>query len=109
MSALTAPVQPTLPTALPATHLPARRRFSPARTGAFFLHFLEMCAVMCLGMLLNPLYSLIAGRLGYANAYVALPELSLFVVTVNMTAPMALWMRFRGMGWKCSLEMSAAM
>ncbi|HEU5318961.1 MAG TPA: heavy metal translocating P-type ATPase, partial [Chloroflexota bacterium] len=109
MSTLITTAQSALSTAPPATYLPARRRFSPARIGALFLHFLEMCAVMCLGMILNPLYSLVAGRLGYANAYVELPELSLFVVTFNMTAPMAAWMRFRGMGWKCSIEMSAAM
>ena len=36
MSTLTAPNQTTFPTALPATYLPARRRFSPARIGAFF-------------------------------------------------------------------------
>ena len=37
------------------------------------------------------------------------PELALVVLGVNYALPMAAWMRFRGMAWRLTLEMSGAM
>jgi hypothetical protein len=36
------------------------------------------------------------------------PELALLVIAFDFTLPMALWMRFRGMAWRPTLEMSGA-
>lgn len=76
----------------------------------FTRHFFEMCAAMCIGhAALNPVYLWGMGQLGYSDAFVQLPELSVLAVAVNMTVPMAAWMRFRGMKWRLNAEMSAAM
>ena len=55
---------------------------------------------------------LLRGRLACSatsEPFAELPVLSLAVVTFNMTAPMAAWMRFRGMPRRAIAEMSAAM
>lgn len=65
---------------------------------------------MCIGFALGDLaYFWAAGLLGYSEPFRQLPELSLAVVTFNMTAPMAAWMLFRGMPRRATTEMSAAM
>ena len=51
----------------------------------------------------------VADRLGSSDPFGDWPVLSLVVVTFNMTAPMAAWMRFRGMAWRPTAEMAAAM
>jgi hypothetical protein len=80
------------------------------RAWHFLRHGLEMGAAMWIGMAaLDPVYSWVAGLLGYANPLLQLPELSALVVAFNMTVPMAAWMRFRGMEWRPIAEMSAAM
>ena len=79
-------------------------------TSRFVGHFLEMCAAMCVGMgILDLVYLGITRLAGYGNPFHDLPELSVAVVMVNMTVPMAVWMRVRGMLWRPTLEMSAAM
>jgi hypothetical protein len=89
-----------------ATIHPGRR----PQVGHFVRHFLEMCLPMCLGFAIgDAIYFGAASVLGYPEPFRELPELSLAIVTFNMTAPMAAWMRFRGMPTKATAEMSAAM
>lgn len=84
----------------------SRRR----RAGRFVVHYLEMCAPMCVGfVVLDLVYFWIAGGFGYTDPFRELPELSVLVVGFNMTAPMALWMQFRGMPRRATAAMSAAM
>jgi hypothetical protein len=88
-----------------------RPRISQRRqTGHFIRHYLEMCVPMCVGFALGDLvYFWAAGLFGYSKPFSQLPELSVLVVTLNMTAPMAAWMLFRGMPRRATAEMSAAM
>jgi hypothetical protein len=82
----------------------------PRRIGHFVLHYLEMCMPMCVGfVVLDLIYFWIAGGFGYSEPFRQLPELSVLVVGLNMTAPMAAWMLFRGMPRRATAEMSAAM
>jgi hypothetical protein len=65
---------------------------------------------MCVGFALGDVvYFWAAGVFGYSEPFSQLPELSLFVVTFSMTAPMAAWMLLRGMSRRATVEMSAAM
>lgn len=83
---------------------------APRQAWNFVRHYLEMCVSMCIGG--GTLFALIfvvgPGVLGYADPRSSYPELSLLVVAVAFTLPMALWMRLRGMPWAPILEMSAA-
>jgi hypothetical protein len=82
----------------------------PKRVGHFVFHFFEMCAPMCIGFAVGDvLYFGLAGLAGYSEPFSELPYLSVLVVTVSMTAPMAAWMLFRGMPHRAIAEMSAAM
>ena len=76
----------------------------------FARHFLEMCVAMCVGG--NALIALvfIAGPalLGYSDLRVTAPGVAVLIIAGLTTAPMAAWMRFRGMAWRPVLEMSAA-
>lgn len=65
---------------------------------------------MCLGFMVgDALLFALAGAFGYAKPFGELPELSLLVVTLSMTAPMVAWMRYRGMPRRETLEMGASM
>ncbi len=76
----------------------------------FVRHFFEMCVAMCVGFGVgDAVYFWAAGQLGYSAPFSQLPELSVLIVTFNMTVPMVAWMRFRGMEWRPIAEMSAAM
>jgi hypothetical protein len=84
----------------------SRRR----QTAHFVLHFLEMCAPMCVGFAVGDLvYFWAAEQQGYSEPFRELPELSVLVVTFTMTAPMTAWMLFRGMPRQAVAEMSAVM
>ena len=88
--------------------LPAASRRSQA--GHFARHFFEMCIPMCIGFAVgDAIYFGVASLLGYSEPFAELPVLSLAVVTFNMTAPMAAWMRYRRMPRRAIAEMSAAM
>jgi hypothetical protein len=81
-----------------------------AGLGHFVLHFFEMCMPMCIGWAVGDIvYVALAGQLGSSDPFADWPVLSLMVVTVNMTAPMVAWMRFRGMARRPTAEMAAAM
>jgi hypothetical protein len=88
----------------------------PARHGRlaslahFALHFFEMCMPMCIGWAGGDLaYFAVADPLGTSEPFRDWPELSLAIVTFNMTAPMVAWMRFRGMATRPTVEMATAM
>jgi hypothetical protein len=78
--------------------------------GHFLWHLGEMCLAMCIGLaVLDAMFYGIARVVGYSDPLVQFPELSTLVVAFNMTAPMVVWMRFRGHEWRPIWEMSAAM
>jgi hypothetical protein len=82
----------------------------PRKTGHFLLHYLEMCAPMCVGFAVGDLiYFWAAEQQGYSEPFRQLPVLSVLVVTLTMTAPMTAWMLFRGMPRRATAEMSAVM
>lgn len=63
--------------------------------------------VMCAGgIILSVLFFQGAAVLGYANLPQTAPELSVIVIAINLTVPMAAWMRYRGMDWQPTLEMA---
>src|ERR1051325_9613697 len=69
--------------------------------GRFTVHYLEMGAVMCVGAVtLSVAFFGAAGLLGYANLPDRLPVLSALVVAINLSVPMGVWMRVRGMPWR---------
>jgi hypothetical protein len=85
---------------------PGRR----SRFGLFALHFLEMCAPMCIGFAVGDLiYFWATDQFGYAKPFSELPEVSVLVVTLSMTAPMAVWMLYRRMPRRAIVEMAAVM
>src|SRR6266516_3648672 len=78
--------------------------------GHFIRHYFEMCLPMCIGFGLGDLvYFWAARQFGYSHPFTQLPELSVLVVTFNMTAPMTAWMLFRHMPRRPIAEMTAAM
>jgi hypothetical protein len=80
------------------------------QVGHFVRHYIEMCLAMCVGFGVGDVvYFWAAGRAGYPDPFTQLPELSVLVVAIAMTAPMAAWMLFRGMARRPTAEMSAAM
>ena len=79
----------------------------------FVCHFLEMVAVMILGMVVlgmafRGLHLLLFGS-GFAAAWDDHVVLAAFTMAFNMTVPMVLWMRYRGHSWERGGEMAAAM
>jgi hypothetical protein len=73
------------------------------------IHLVEMCMVMCAGaVVLSVLFFGAAGLLGYSNLPQQAPELSVLAIAVNLSLPMLAWMRFRGMDWRPTLEMSGS-
>ena len=89
-------------------HLARHRRIRGF--GHFVLHFFEMCMPMCIGWAVgDAVYFGVADQLGSSSPFADWPQMSLAIATVNMTAPMVSWMRFRGMAWRPIVEMGAAM
>lgn len=75
----------------------------------FGLHLLEMCMVMCVGAAaLSLVFFGAASLLGYSNLLQTAPELVVLVIALNLSVPMAAWMRYRGMDWQPTLEMAGA-
>jgi hypothetical protein len=72
----------------------------------FAWHYIEMVIAMFAGMMiLAPLLS--AAGLGFSHARD--PELAYLLMAFEMSAGMAVWMRFRRHGWAVTLEMCGAM
>ena len=64
-----------------------------------------MCAPMCIGFAVGDLvYFWAAEQQGYSEPFTQLPELSVLVVTLTMTAPMTAWLFFRGMPRRATAE-----
>jgi hypothetical protein len=85
---------PLHPVALRLLHQGPPSAWAPV--GPFLRHFVEMCAAMCLGaILLSVLVFEGAALLGYPDLVRRLPELSTLVIAMNLSLPMAAWMRLR--------------
>jgi hypothetical protein len=75
----------------------------------FWRHFLEMFGAMALGMVAAAAILLSFVGTTWDEATRQYPSASLLAIAAGMTIPMAAWMLYRGMGWKNSREMAAAM
>jgi hypothetical protein len=81
------------------------RRVSP-----FWRHFLEMLAAMMVGMIATGAIFLSAvGLKTWEEVTTQYPTQALLAMAAGMTIPMVAWMMYRGMGWRLSYEMAAAM
>ena len=90
----------------PAGHVGGRTLQPVVR---FLLHLLEMCMVMCAGAIgLRGLFFGAANLMGFTDLPQRAPEVSVLVIALNLSVPMAVWMRFRGMAWRPTLEMSGS-
>ena len=80
------------------------------RAGRFGLHVLEMCVVMCVGLgVLGALVLAASAVLGLPDdVRQQVPELSALIVAAVLALSMVVWMRFRGMEWRPTLEMAGA-
>ena len=82
-----------------------KRHVSP-----FWRHFLQMLAVMVVGMTAaGAIFLTIVGAKTWDEVTVQYPTQALLAMTAGMTVPMVTWMMYRGMGWKNSYEMAAVM
>ena len=74
----------------------------------FGLHVLEMCVVMCVSLAVLGMFVFAATTvLEVSDVRKAAPELSALVVAAVLAGSMVVWMRFRGMEWRPTLEMAA--
>jgi hypothetical protein len=95
------------PEEAPTRQRPDVRFLQPV--GRFVVHFFQMCMVMCAGaVVLSLLFFGAARLLGYTDLAQTAPELTVLVIAINLSLPMAAWMRFMGMAWRPTLEMSGA-
>ena len=93
----------------PPEHSPARAPEAVKPAGRFGFHFLEMCAVMCMGGgLLIALFFAGVAVLGFPDFRLDHPEWSAFIVSGLLAAAMVAWMRFRRMDWRPTLEMAGS-
>lgn len=77
--------------------------------GRFALHLAEMCIAMCVGAIaLSVVVFEGASLIGFKDLVNTHPLLSAFILAINLSVPMVAWMRFRGMDWRSTLEMSGA-
>src|SRR4051794_22886340 len=83
----------------------SKRHVSP-----FWRHFLQMLAVMMVGMTVSGAVLLTAvGLKTWEEVTTQYGTQALIAMAVGMTVPMAAWMLYRGMGWKNTYEMAAVM
>jgi len=75
----------------------------------FWRHFVEMFAVMMLGMIASAAVFLAIVQMTWDEAIRERPTASLLVIAAGMSIPMAAWMLYRGMGRRNAAEMAAAM
>jgi hypothetical protein len=86
-------------------HTSGRRRLSP-----FWRHFLQMLAVMVVGMFATgAIFISVVGLASWDEITSVYPTRALVAMTVGMTAPMVGWMLYRRMGVRNSYEMALAM
>jgi cytochrome bd-type quinol oxidase subunit 2 len=102
--ASTPPSMATKPSAI-ATPKQRTRRVSP-----FWRHYMQMAAVMALGMFATGAILLVAsGAETWEQVTTRYPNQALLGMAAGMTLPMVAWMLLRGMGRRNSYEMAAAM
>jgi hypothetical protein len=76
----------------------------------FWRHFLEMLGAMAVGMIATgAIFLSIVGLKTWGQVTSQYPTQALLAMAVGMTVPMVAWMLYRGMGWRNSTEMAAAM
>lgn len=76
----------------------------------FWRHFLEMVGAMVAGMFVTgAIFVSVVGLTSWDEVTTQYPTQVLLAMAVGMTVPMVAWMRHRGMGWRSSYEMAAAM
>jgi hypothetical protein len=94
-----------LPKSVEVVHQQHKRRISP-----FWRHFLEMLAAMVVGMIATgAIFLSVVGLKTWDEVTTRYPTQALLAMAVGMSVPMVAWMLYRGMGWKNSYEMAAAM
>jgi hypothetical protein len=77
--------------------------------GRFLAHLAEMCVVMCAGAAALSIAVFGGATLIWSiDLTQRFPELSALLIAVNLSLPMLAWMRYRGMAWRPTLEMSGA-
>lgn len=82
-----------------------KRHLSP-----LWRHFLEMLAAMAVGMLAaGAIVVSVTGLKTWDQVTVQYPNQALLAMAAGMSIPMVAWMLLRGMGWRNSAEMAAAM
>jgi hypothetical protein len=98
---------PRPPATAPVRDRPVAHVLRPI--GRFALHLAEMCMAMCAGaVVLSVLFFGTAALTGYTDLPQTAPELSVFVIALNLSVPMVAWMRFRGMDWRPTIEMAGS-
>ena len=76
----------------------------------FWRHYLQMAGVMVAGMFgAAAILVVLSGLKSWDAVTTEYPTQALLAMAAGMSAPMVAWMMFRGMGWKNSYEMAAAM
>jgi len=76
----------------------------------FWRHFLQMLAAMVVGMIAaGAIFLTIVGAKTWDEVIIQYPTQALLAMAAGMTVPMVAWMMYRGMGWKNSYQMAAAM
>ncbi len=76
----------------------------------FWRHFLQMLAVMMVGMIVSgAIFLSFVGLKTWDEVTTQYGTQALIVMAVGMTVPMVAWMLYRGMGRKNSYEMAAVM
>jgi hypothetical protein len=99
------PAQEVSPPQARSPEVRHKRRLSP-----FWRHFLEMLAAMAVGMLATgAIFLSVVGLKTWDQVTVGYPTQALLAMAAGMTVPMVAWMLYRGMGWRNSAEMAAAM
>ena len=94
-----------LPAAAEVVHKQHKPRISP-----FWRHFLEMLAAMVVGMIATgAIFVSVVGLKTWDEVTTRYPTQALLAMAVGMSVPMVAWMLYRGMGWRNSSEMAAAM
>jgi hypothetical protein len=91
-------------------HLASGEAHYEGRLSPFRRHFLEMLGAMVVGMIAaGAIFVSVVGVKSWDEVTIQYPTQALLAIAVGMTLPMVLWMRYRGMSWRNSSEMAAAM
>ena len=77
---------------------------------AFWRHFVQMLGAMMVGMLATAaIFLSVVGAKTWDEVTTGYPTQALLAMAAGMTIPMVVWMTYRGMACRDSLEMAAAM